>query len=98
MRALRGWASSRHATGGSMNSKHWVSLALLSALALVVFAAAGGTASSRSTAAPSTGAAGKDGAVGPQKPLPKFVQKSEGDRIAAADMVARGQASPDANG
>jgi immune inhibitor A len=81
-----------------MKSRHWVSFALLCALALALLAATGGTASSRSTRASGAGAAGRDGALGAQKPLPKFVQKSQGDRIAAADMVARGQASPDASG
>jgi immune inhibitor A len=37
-------------------------------------------------------------AAGHSKPLPPFVQKRQKDRIAAADLVARGLAVPDANG
>ncbi|MDQ3822645.1 MAG: hypothetical protein M3321_05335, partial [Actinomycetota bacterium] len=44
-------------------------------------------------------APGRDGAaVGHSKPLPRFVEKWQRDRAAAADLVARGQASPDASG
>src|SRR3954454_13769182 len=82
-----------------MTRKHWVSLALLAALALVVFAPTGGSASSGSVAASAGGGtSGREGGLAAEKPLPKFVQKAQADRLAAADMVARGQATPDANG
>lgn len=52
-----------------------------------------------STQAHGGGAPGKTGAaVGHSKPLPAFIQKREKERLAAADMVARGQATADANG
>src|SRR5688572_29723573 len=35
---------------------------------------------------------------GHTKPLPDFVEKRQKERIAAADLVARGLAAPDANG
>ena len=38
------------------------------------------------------------GAPGHVKPLPAFVAKREKERIEAADLVARGLATPDANG
>ncbi len=42
---------------------------------------------------------GKGGAsAGDAKPLPPFVEKHAKERIAAADLVARGLATPDANG
>ena len=42
---------------------------------------------------------GKRGASsGDTKPLPRFVEKRAKERIAAADLVARGLATPDANG
>ena len=45
------------------------------------------------------GAPGRNSVTGGHvKPLPAFVQKRERERIAAADLVARGQATPDANG
>ena len=45
------------------------------------------------------GAAGKDGnSRGHVKPLPGFVEKAQSARLKAADMVARGQATPDASG
>jgi immune inhibitor A len=37
-------------------------------------------------------------AAGHSKPLPPFVEKRQKDRLAAADLVARGLAAPDANG
>src|SRR5689334_10199409 len=51
-------------------------------------------------AAPASGGVqGKNGAaLGHAKPLPTFVEKREKERIAAADLVARGVATPDANG
>src|SRR3954471_16723573 len=46
-----------------------------------------------------TAAGGKDGSInGHSKPLPGFVQKKEQERFAAADLVAKGEAAPDANG
>lgn len=45
------------------------------------------------------GLPGKNGvAAGHVKPLPAFVEKRENERRTAADLVARGLASPDANG
>jgi immune inhibitor A len=38
------------------------------------------------------------GARGHVKPLPNFVEKAEAARVKAAELVARGQAAPDANG
>jgi immune inhibitor A len=81
-----------------MRRRHWASLALLAAFALFVLAAVGGKASLHAARAAGGGAAGKTGVVGAKKPLPKFVQKKEAERIAAADMVARGQATPSADG
>jgi immune inhibitor A len=81
-----------------MKRRHWASLALLAALAFVALLAAVGKASPRAEHAASGGSAGKTGVMGAQKPLPKFIQKKESERIAAADLVARGQATPDANG
>jgi immune inhibitor A len=46
-----------------------------------------------------TAAAGRDGVSrGHVKPLPAFVQKKQNERLAAAELVARGLASPDASG
>lgn len=46
-----------------------------------------------------TAAQGKEANANPHsKPLPTFVQKKENERFAAADLVAKGQAAPDANG
>src|SRR5262245_35447588 len=49
---------------------------------------------------PSGGAPDKRGAAGAGhvKPLPAFVAKREKERIEAADLVARGLATPDPNG
>jgi immune inhibitor A len=45
------------------------------------------------------GVAGRNGVAGGHaKPLPPFVQKREKERLAAADLVARGLATPDADG
>ena len=45
------------------------------------------------------GGPGKSGAsVGHAKPLPPFVEKHHKERLAAADLVARGLATPDASG
>ena len=44
-------------------------------------------------------ASGRDGSLrGHVKPLPQFVEKAEKERRAAADLVARGQSTPDENG
>jgi immune inhibitor A len=74
-------------------------LALCGAVLLTIFGAqaaspsAGASALGGGTAAP-----GKNGVGGKEKPLPPFVQKWQNERAAAADLVARGQAAPDANG
>ena len=46
------------------------------------------------------GAPDRRGAAAPghTKPLPPFVEKHRKERIAAADLVARGLVAPDANG
>jgi immune inhibitor A len=71
-------------------------------IALVLSAAVGGMGLAGPAGVPSSGgngAAGKDGASrGHSRPLPDFVAKREKERIAAADLVAKGQAAPDANG
>ena len=62
----------------------------------------GGLAASDERAPSGAGGGAPDkrgaGAPGHTKPLPPFVEKREKDRIAAADLVARGLAVPDANG
>src|SRR5215203_2602908 len=64
-----------------------------------LLAAAAGGAATHATAAPGgSGAPAKDTVTGHVKPLPKFVEKWQSERRAAADLVARGQATPDANG
>lgn len=74
----------------------WLSLALVAAL-LAPSSTAG--ASSSVPSAASTAASGKDGvSKGHNKPLPGFVQKKENERFAAADLVAKGQAAPNADG
>src|SRR5918993_2116867 len=52
------------------------------------------------TRAGSSGAVpGKGGdAAGHAKPLPTFVEKRQKERVAAADLVAKGLATPDASG
>lgn len=51
------------------------------------------------TIAAGAGVPARDGVVrGHVKPLPPFVAKREKERVVAADLVARGLASPDANG
>src|SRR3954471_588189 len=76
-----------------------IALTLLVLATLVItLTSAGGPVSARSTAAAGA-AGGKDGAAnGHSKPLPSFVEKKEQERFAAADLVAKGQAAPDANG
>jgi immune inhibitor A len=73
-------------------------LALASAFALVVLAGSGSVASRSDAATPGAGAPAKDLATGHEKQLPKFVEKWQRDRAAAADLVARGLRTPDANG
>jgi immune inhibitor A len=73
------------------------------ALSVGVLAIAGLVASSTGATVDATtsGAAapGKNGEAGGQvKPLPKFVQKWQNERLLAADLVARGQATPNAAG
>jgi immune inhibitor A len=73
---------------------------LLSLAAFALLAAAsGGAATHAASASAGAGAPAKDtSGTGHEKQLPKFVKKAEANRIAAADLVARGQAAPDANG
>ena len=80
--------------------KRWLSAALVT---VVVLAPASGGPGSSFAATPSAGTAGsaapgRDNAKGHAKPLPAFVQKRQSERFAAADLVAKGQAAPDANG
>jgi len=74
-------------------------LALLLLGAVVPAAGSAGSGGDATTSGLGAGAAGKDGAArGHVKPLPAFVQKREKERIAAADLVARGLASPNEDG
>jgi immune inhibitor A len=75
----------------------WFSLALLAVI--VMPTASAGPATIAASEGSGLAASGKDGtANGPNKPLPRFVQKKENERCAAADLLAKGQATPDANG
>jgi len=71
---------------------------LFSLAAFALLAAAAGGTTTRATATSGAGAPGKDVTAGHEKQLPKFVEKAQAERRAAADLVARGQATPDANG
>src|SRR6188474_313471 len=74
----------------------WLSLALVAAL-LAPTSTAGAVSSTSS--APSAAASGKDSvSKGHNKPLPAFVQKKENERFAAADLVAKGEATANADG
>ena len=76
----------------------WLALASLGVCA-VSLAAAGATTGIAAPTAAGSAAGGEDGITkGHVKALPKFVVKKEQERLAAADLVARGQASADANG
>ena len=71
-----------------------VTLALLCA-----FASATVSQTSQGPVAAAGGAPGKNaGARGHVKPLPAFVKKREKERLNAADLVAKGQATPNADG
>jgi immune inhibitor A len=74
----------------------WLSFALLAVI--IMPTASAGPAITAAAEGPGSAASGKDGANGHNKPLPAFVQKKENERFAAADLVAKGQATPDANG
>src|SRR5688572_19872686 len=65
------------------------------AVAVLVASAAGGTVEATTAGA---AAPGKNGQAGHVKPLPKFVQKWQNERVIAADLVARGKATPNAAG
>ncbi len=65
------------------------------AVAVLVASAAGGTVEATTAGA---AAPGKNGQAGQVKPLPKFVQKWQNERALAADLVARGKATPNAAG
>ena len=76
----------------------WLALASLGVCA-VSLAAAGATTGVAAPSAAGSAAGGEDGITkGHVKALPKFVVKKEQERLAAADLVARGQANADANG
>jgi immune inhibitor A len=84
--------------GKILRTRLWLPLGLLAAIVLVAASATGGSARAGTSTA-GAGAPGKNGsATGHAKPLPKFVQKAQGDRLAAADLVARGQATVDPSG
>ena len=69
------------------------------AVAVAAFAASAGGAPVATTAAGGSGSPGKNGgAAGHERPLPKFVQKWQNERLLAADLVARGKATPNADG
>ena len=62
-------------------------------------AAATNSSTISSEPATSGGAPGRNGTSnGHVKPLPAFVQKRENERLTAADLVARGQATPNTSG
>ena len=71
-------------------------------LTALVFAALVAQASQTRAIDPSSRTGASQGKRGPSagdaKPLPPFVEKRAKERIAAADLVARGLATPDANG
>src|SRR5688572_210081 len=79
--------------------KRLVCLSLTLSMALV---SEGGLVASGDRALSGAGGAAPDrrggAATGHAKPLPPFVEKHRKERIAAADLVARGLAIPDANG
>ncbi|HET7700103.1 MAG TPA: immune inhibitor A domain-containing protein [Candidatus Limnocylindria bacterium] len=78
----------------------WPSIVVL--IAMLLSQASAGTIAARDpgvSASVASAASGKDGdRSGHNKPLPAFVQKKEGERVIAADLVAKGQAAPDADG
>ena len=72
-------------------------LALAGIIATTV--AADGLRSNNNSGRAGSGSSGKSGvSQGHVKPLPPFVEKRQKERIAVADLVARGLASPDASG
>src|SRR5687767_9038790 len=73
----------------------WIALALLGA---VVPASSSARKAYEATSIGGGAISGKGAATGHVKPLPPFVAKREKERIAAADLVGRGLASPDASG
>src|SRR5687767_13641619 len=76
-----------------------LALAALSAVVPAAGSAARNVTSPEAAPAVLRGAAGRDGqSRGHAKPLPEFVAKREKERTAAADLVGRGQASPDGDG
>jgi immune inhibitor A len=70
------------------------------ALSVALVSQGGLTASGNDAQATGSGAPGKRGPAGAGhvKPLPAFVEKHRKERLAAADLVARGLAAPDADG
>jgi immune inhibitor A len=70
------------------------------ALTAIAFAAAagGGPVATVTASGGGAGSPGKNGGGHAEKPLPKFVQKWQNERIVAADLVARGKATPNADG
>src|SRR4051812_47190951 len=76
-----------------------IALTLLVLATLVITLTSAGGPVSAASQSGGAAANGKDGAAnGHSKPLPSFVEKKEQQRFAAADLVAKGQAAPDANG
>jgi immune inhibitor A len=74
-------------------------LMVLPVVASIVLAGAGQATTTVSSTAAGSAGAGKDGTAKEfSKPLPKFVEKKQQERLAAADLVARGQATPDTSG
>lgn len=71
----------------------WVALVLAGAMVPET-----GSAGAKAKDAAGGAASGRDEARGHVKPLPQFVQKSEKERVMAADLVARGQGAPDQDG
>jgi immune inhibitor A len=71
----------------------------VSVLSLAAFVTTAGGAPVATTSSAGAGAPARDGqGGGHEKPLPKFVQKWQNERIVAADLVARGKATPNAEG
>src|SRR5215218_6473259 len=73
-------------------------LVVVGAIVLTMFGAQAASRPAHAVAPGGASAPGKDGVGGKEKPLPPFVQKWQNERAAAADLVARGEAAPDANG
>jgi immune inhibitor A len=73
-------------------------VALLAAAPVSGAVSGGGVPSLSVAPAAGAGASGQKGSTAHVKALPKFVQKKEKERLVAADLVVRGQATVDAAG